>query len=548
MKTLADVTRWGIESKPSHVKFTDSLRKFILDQLGMDLQTKEKEYPQKRSLDDLSIKTQLPEKFITKLEQELTSDQVSSDFQDRIKNSIGKSYLDLIQARLADIPSLVELVVYPRAHNEVVKLVQIANEFKIPISPVGGGTSMTSGIQAPSGSIAVNLSQMNKVLLINKDSLYITTQVGILGPELERILNHENLTLGHFPQSFEYSSVGGWVVTRGAGQNSTLYGKIEDMIMGFKFVTGTGETLTTRKAPARATGPDLNQIIAGSEGAFGILTEVTLRVSKLPQRRKMVGFFFHNFEEGLTAFKNLLQDGFTPAIIRLYDAEETFSSLRSSVLMKESPKEPVLIRAVLKYVESRGYTEKKRCLAVVVFEGNSDLVKLTRKKTIAYAKQVGGFFLGSTPGKSWIKSRYESPFLRDPIIDHGILLETFETSTTWENIVPLYNAVRKAMKPDCPVLWSHASHFYKNGANIYFHLFAPQEYGNEVEQFLRIKEKLLDTFLENGGTISHHHGVGRAFSQWLPNQIGAEGIKLLQDIKNSLDPNGIMSPGIFGLK
>lgn len=496
----------------------------------------------------MNIEPQLPEKIISKITRELTSGQVSFDFQDRLRNSIGKSYLDLIQARLADISSIVELVVYPRTHNEVVKLVKIANEFKIPLSPVGGGTSMTSGIQAPSGSIAVNLSQMNKVLMINKESLYLTTQVGILGPELERILNHENLTLGHFPQSFEYSSVGGWVVTRGAGQNSTLYGKIEDMVMGFKFVTGMGETLTTRKAPARATGPDLNHIITGSEGAFGILTEVTLRVAKLPQSRKMAGFFFHNFEEGIIAFKNLLQDGFTPAIIRLYNAEETFSSLRSSVLMKEPPKESFLIRSVLKYVESRGYTKRNRCLAVVVFEGNSDLVKLTRKKTISYAKRVGGIFLGSTPGKSWIKSRYESPFLRDPIIDHGILLETFETSTTWENVVPLYNAVRKIIKPECPVLWTHASHLYRNGANLYFHVFSPQEFGNEVEQFLRIKEKIVDTFLEYGGTLSHHHGIGRTFSKWLPREIGVEGIKILQDIKNSLDPNGIMNPGIFGSK
>jgi alkyldihydroxyacetonephosphate synthase len=216
--------------------------------------------------------------------------------------------------------------------------------------------------------------------------------------------------------------------------------------------------------------------------------------------------------------------------------------------MKEPPKESFLIRSVLKYVESRGYTKRNRCLAVVVFEGNSDLVKLTRKKTISYAKRAGGIFLGSTPGKSWIKSRYESPFLRDPIVDHGILLETFETSTTWENVVPLCNAVQKIIKPECPVLWIHASHFYRNGANLYFHLFGPQESGNEVKQFLRIKGKILDTFLEYGGTLSHHHGIGRAFSQWLPREIGVEGIKILQDIKNSLDPNGIMNPGIFGLK
>ncbi|MHA2225115.1 MAG: FAD-binding oxidoreductase [Candidatus Hodarchaeales archaeon] len=547
MKSLAKITRWGVGSAPSHVRFTESLKEFILDQLGMDLRTKKKEYTQKHPISDLNVETQIPEEFILKLKEIFASNQISSSIQDRIKNSIGRSYLDLIQARLGDISSLVELIVYPRTHDEVIAVVKYANEFKIRLSPVGGGTSMTSGVNPPFGSIAVNLSQMNKIFEINKDSLYITTQCGIFGPELERILNHEKLTLGHFPQSFEYSSVGGWVVTRGAGQNSTLYGKIEEMIMGFKFVTGLGETIAVRKAPARATGPDLNHLIAGSEGAFGILTEVTLRISKLPEKKKMVGFFFHNFEKGLTAFRNLLQDGFTPAIVRLYNAEETYSSLRSSVLMKEPPRESFLTRTVLKYVEKRGYSEKKRCLAVAVFEGNSDLVKLTRKKTINYAKQMGGIFLGATPAKSWIKSRYESPFLRDPIIDHGILLETFETSTTWEKIIPLYMAVQKAIKPECPVIWAHASHLYKNGANIYFHLFAPQESGNEVIQFLRIKKKIIDTFLEYGGTLSHHHGVGRAFSHWLPREIGTEGIKLLQDIKNSLDPNGIMSPGIFGL-
>ncbi|MHA1968173.1 MAG: FAD-binding oxidoreductase [Candidatus Hodarchaeales archaeon] len=544
MEPFISIARWG-ERTPDHVKFTTNLKAFLLEQLQMDPKTVEKNYPQKYSWSDFDTKPKLVDGFISELTSLFSPTQISSDSTTRLRNSFGKSYLELIRLRFADIPSIVELVVYPSSHDEVVIIIQLCNRFNVPISTVGGGTSMTLGVQAPKGSIAVNLKKMNRIVSINTDSLYVTSQTGIFGPELEKILNHNNVTLGHFPQSWEFSTLGGWVATRGAGQNSTLYGKIEDMLMGFKVVTGSGSTLNIKKAPARATGPDWNQLFAGSEGAFGIITEVTLRVWKKPQTRKMSGFFFRTFEEGLTSIKQLLQNGFNPAIIRLYDPEETYHSEKASTLMKDPPRDSFIMRTVYKYLKTRGYIEKKRCLAIMVFEGDSDLVNLTRKKAVTYAKKHGGFHLWSIPAKSWIKSRYESPYLRDPILDHGILLETFETSMTWENIIPLYYSVRKRLKDECPVLWSHASHFYKNGANLYFHVFAPQEEANEINQFLRIKKKIIETFLEYGSTVSHHHGIGRAFSPWLSQAIDNEGIKLLNSIKTTLDPRGIMNPGVF---
>ncbi len=544
MEPFISIARWG-EQTPDHVKFTTNLKAFLLEQLQMDPKAFEKNYPQKYSWSDFDVEPKLSEDFISELSTHFSSTQISSDPTTRLRNSIGKSYLELIRLRLADIPSIVELVVYPSSHDDVIAIIQLCNRFKVPISTVAGGTSMTLGVQAPKGSIAVNLKNMNKILSINTESLYITSQTGIFGPELEKSLNHNNVTLGHFPQSWEFSTVGGWVATRGAGQNSTLYGKIEDMLMGFKAVTGTGSTLYINNAPARSTGPDWNQLFAGSEGAFGIITEVTLRVWKKPQIRKMSGFFYRTFEEGLTSIRQLLQNGYNPAIIRLYDPEETYYSEKASTLMKDPPKDSFIMRTVYKYLKARGYIERKRCLAIMVFEGDSDLVNLTRKKAVTFAKKHGGFHLWSIPAKSWIKSRYESPYLRDPILDHGILLETFETSMTWEKIIPLYEAVRKRLKDECPVLWSHASHFYKNGANLYFHIFAPQEEDNEITQFLRIKKKIIDTFLKQGSTISHHHGIGRAYIPWLSQTIGTEGKKLLKSIKMTLDPQGIMNPGVF---
>ncbi len=547
MKHLPSATKWG-DREPSHVKLTENLKTFMFKHLQMDPNTKKKVYPQKLSEQDFVLDPQLPADFITKITDSVGSEYVSSDLWSRIQNSLGRGYIDLLYTRLADIPEVVELVVYPRSHDDVVMIVKLANEYQIPLSIVAGSSSVTSGIQPPSRAIAVNLSKMNKILTIQKDSLYIIAQTGISGPELERILNNENLTLGHFPQSFEYSCLGGWVVTRGAGQNSTLYGKIETMVMGVKLVTGTGETFVTHIVPARSTGPDWNQLVTGSEGAFGILTEVTLRVWKKPETIKLSGFFFRTFEKGLEAIRNLLQDGYQPAILRLSDAEETHFNILASTLMKEPPKESFINRVLMKYLTARGYHEEDRCLSIMSFEGNSDLVKLTRKKAIKHAKKHGGFHLGSSPGKSWFKTRYEAPFLRDPIVDFGILVETFETSTTWDKLLDLYYAVRKALKPECPVLWAHCSHFYQNGANLYFTLITPQETGKEIEQYFRIKKRILDTFLKYNGTISHHHGIGRAFGSWLPKEIGKEGIRLLKNMKETLDPKDIMNPGIFNIE
>jgi len=263
MEPLQNATKWGDRESP-YIKVTDSLKKFVFDHLRMDPHTNLKKYPKMKSLEDILADSQLPSGFKLELTKSLGEDKISDDPWARIKNSLGQNYIELLRSRFIDINAIVDLVVYPKSHEDVVKTVRVANKYKVPLSSVGGATSVTLGIEPISGIVALNLKNMNNVLYVNKSAQYIIVQTGILGPKLESLLNHENLTLGHFPQSFEYSSLGGWVATRGAGQSSTLYGKIEEMVMGLKFVTGTGETLSIKKAPARATGPDLNQIIAGS--------------------------------------------------------------------------------------------------------------------------------------------------------------------------------------------------------------------------------------------------------------------------------------------
>ncbi|MHA2202195.1 MAG: FAD-binding oxidoreductase, partial [Candidatus Hodarchaeales archaeon] len=281
MKPLKMATKWGDRESP-YIKVTGSLKKFVFEYLGMDPRTKEKDYKQIRVLDDILGESLIPKEFKSEITKKIGQENISDDPWERITSSLGQSYVEMLRSRFFDVHSIVELVIFPRSHEDIVNTVLLANKFSIPVSTVAGASTVTLGVEPQPGMIAVNLKYLNNLLEVNQDSYYITAQSGISGPELESLLNQKDLTLGHFPQSFEYSCLGGWVATRGAGQNSTLYGKIEDMVMGMKFVTGSGETLITRIAPARAIGPDISQILMGSEGSYGIITEVTLRVWKIP--------------------------------------------------------------------------------------------------------------------------------------------------------------------------------------------------------------------------------------------------------------------------
>ena len=545
MDPLKNATKWGDRESP-YIKVTEPLKKFVFHHLGMDPDTLPKKYTQKRTLDDIIGDSHVSDSFLSALSQEIKESQIVTDPWTRITNSLAQGYVESLRSRLFDVPAVVDLVVFPHNHGDIVKIVQLANRNNVFISTVAGATSVTMGIEPSPGIIAVNLKEMNKILNVNSKAQYITVESGIMGPDLEAQLKTHGLTLGHFPQSFEYSALGGWAATRGAGQNSTLYGKIEDMVMGMKFVTGRGETLMTKKAPARATGPDINQILLGSEGTFGIITELTLRVWKIPEKTRMSAFFFKSFEEGLMAYKEILQNGYRPAVMRISDSEETYHNIVAQTLMRDSPKMPFSYRMLLEFLEKRGYKDGSRCMGVLSFEGHPPLVDLTFKQAKKSINRYQGFHIGSRPAESWHKRRYELPFVRDPLIDHGILIETFETSTTWDNIMSLYRETRKILKPECPILWTHGSHFYPNGANLYFTLVAPQE-EEEYTQYYRIKNKVLDTFQDNGGTLSHHHGIGRSFISNYLAEIGEEGLKTLESIKNTLDPNRIMNPGIFGL-
>jgi alkyldihydroxyacetonephosphate synthase len=422
-------------------------------------------------------------------------------------------------------------------------ILDLCGEEGIAVVPFGGGTSVVGGVEPVRGSfdslVSLDLSRMTDVDL-DERSLTATLGPGLRGPALEDALGGSGLTLGHFPQSFECATVGGWVATRSAGQASTGFGKIEEMVVGVRCVAPAGE-LALPPLPASAAGPQLRELVVGSEGILGVITSATLKVRRRPEQRRYEAWMFRGFAEGADAFRRLEQGGVAPDVARLSDEVETRVTLE---LAGASSPGSRLGRA---YVGARGYRDG--CLAIVGFEGARSAVVGRRARTARVLRSNGGLYLGTGPGRAWERGRYEGPYLRDALLDHCIMVETLETAGEWSGLMDLYAAVRGAIvdaltERGTPALvMCHISHLYPSGASLYFTFFAAQEEGAELEQWQVAKVAATDAITETSGTLTHHHAVGRDHSAWLDREVGPLGVSALRAVKKRLDPQGIMNPG-----
>ncbi len=542
-KTYRSILKWG---NPSHEEVIDP---HTLDFVAKTFKLGGAELRDKYLSGDrpvaLKKRSRLSKATLTALEKIVGKENVSTEDFERAYHSFGKFYLDLVKLRLGMVDTPPDVVVYPRNEDDVVKLVKFCNDKKIPLTPFGGHSSVTRGVETPRGGISLDLTRyMNKVLRVNEVNSSVTVQPGMFGPAFEEYLNKykSGYTCGHFPQSFEYSTVGGWVVTRGAGQASTGYGKIEDMVLSMRMVTPRG-IIETRDYPASAIGPDIDQILTGSEGAFGVLTEATLKIRKyLPQNSRYVSFIFKSFDSAVRAMRESMQAEFgKPHLFRISDPEETDVAFTMKGMSGSATDR------VLKLL---GYEPMKRCLMFVAVEGDADYAKFVAKKVTKIARSHGALPTGASPTKKWLEQRYSSAYLRDPLMDLGIMTDTLETAVNWENLIPLWSAVRKYIKsrPDT-VCMVHISHVYENGANLYFTFLSPIKKGSDIDDYVKYHRGIVDTVHANKGSLSHHHGVGRVMAPWMRSELGDGSFGLLQAIKDYLDPRGIMNPaGTLGLK
>ncbi|MCH0573037.1 FAD-binding oxidoreductase [Streptomyces sp. MUM 136J] len=459
---------------------------------------------------------------------------VRTDPETRVRHTRGKSTPDLLRIRRGDVDDVPEGVVLPATHDEVLALLGACADHGLAVVPFGGGTSVVGGL-APARArsfVALDLRRMDRLLALDPVSRTATLQPGLRAPQAEALLAGHGFTLGHFPQSYEWATIGGFAATRSSGQASAGYGRFDEMVLGLTLAT-PGGTLDTGRAPRSAAGPDLRQLLLGSEGAFGVITSVTVRIRPRPQARHYEGWRFGSFDTGAAALRRLAQDGPRPTVLRLSDETETLIGL-----------------AQPEAIGSSGTPQETGCTAVVGFEGTEEDTALRREQAAAVLSACGGTPLGDDPGQRWAEGRYSAPYLRDSLLDAGAFAETLETAAFWSRIPGLYAAVRDALTGTLtaagtpPLVMCHISHVYENGASLYFTVVSAQG-EDPVPHWEHAKHAANEAILAAGGTISHHHGVGTDHRDWYLREAGELGVAALQAVKHRLDPAGLLNPGVL---
>jgi alkyldihydroxyacetonephosphate synthase len=485
----------------------------------------------------------LHELALQRLQVAVGEEHVLDDREARVRHAAGRSYPDLVRLRAGDASGAPDAVVLPGTKEQVAAVLEICAELGVAVIPFGGGTSVVGGVEPLRGeldsAITLDLSRLDRVLEVDPKSLTATLEAGISGPAAEAALGEQGLTLGHFPQSFEHSTVGGWLATRSAGQASTGYGRSDELVEGLRFLAPAGE-LRVPAVPGSAAGPALRELLVGSEGVLGVICEATLRVRPAPQHRRYEGWSFKSFEEGCEALRVLEQAGAAPDVARLSDEDET----RLTLAMAGNSTATKLAE---RYLSARGHAGG--CIAIVGFEGTEEEAERRRQRGAALLRAGGGLALGSRPGKAWLEGRYEAPYLRDELLDRGVMVETLETATSWTRLGYLHATVKAAitgaLEPSGtrPVVMCHVSHLYPSGASLYFTFLAQQQSEKPLEQWWAAKTAASEAIIAGGGTITHHHAVGRDHAYWLGAEVGELGLELIAAAKERLDPAGIMNPG-----
>ncbi|KQV04319.1 flavoprotein [Microbacterium sp. Root322] len=446
----------------------------------------------------------------------------------RIRHAGGRSTPDLLRRRETrqDAP---DAVVSPADHDEVRACLDVAVARGIAVIPFGGGTSVVGALDPQRGAhhavVSLDLRRLSGVVRLDEISGEAVLAAGTTGPEAEALLSAHGFELGHYPQSFRYATIGGFAAARSSGQNSAGNGRFDSMVTGIRVATPTGD-IELGRSPGSAAGPDLIRVFLGSEGIFGVITEVRVRVHPIPRERVFESWSFPDFASGAEGLRRVAQQGNGPTVIRLSDEAETAVSLAQ--------------------VGKIGKALSKGASVVTVYEG--DGIAERRARTSAQLAAAGGISAGEGAAEDWLKGRFDGPYLRDSLLDAGVFCETLETATTWSNLQRLRSAVEAALKDGFAdagaksYVMCHVSHIYPTGASLYFTVLAGIR-SDPLGVWEPVKSRVNDAIIASGGTISHHHAVGRDHAPWLREEIGETGIRILAAIKRELDPAGVLNPG-----
>lgn len=529
---------WGVDGNDSPI--TPDAEEMLVQKIGMDVTAHhplpniaEVHLPDSRLLSD----------DISALQEAVPNGTVSVEHDTRLKHALGRSYPDLARLRAGVIDIAPDAVVAATTEQELIDLLKVCTERGIAVITFGGGTSVVGGVEAYDGgfgkAIALSMVNFNKILGIDTEAETVEVQAGVFGPDLEAALQPLGLTVGHFPQSFEFSTVGGWMACRSSGQESSGYGRIDRNVIGMRVITPAG-VIDLRDMPSTAAGPDPRELFLGAEGTLGIILSATIQLHRTDGKMVFDTYFFDSFEEGADTFRELKQSGHIPHLARLSDEPETafgIAQLSGSLGQKLD-----------KYFELRKV--KQPCMAIFGFGGTNKIAARAEREALA-ARLLGKkcIRLGPTAGNMWVKHRFTSPYLRDVMMERRVAVDTLETATTWDNAVTLRTEIVRAMeaaaeKHGSPVfVLCHISHMYASGCSLYFTYFFREEPGKVLEQWADIKTAAGDAMMAHGGTITHHHGVGQDHAPQFFTETSQLYARVLMAAKLELDPAGILNPG-----
>nr|EJI96624.1 FAD linked oxidase domain protein [Rhodococcus sp. JVH1] len=517
---------WGAPEK--HKVLSDGVKGLLQQALGVTIRE-----PSDRVADDVVLApSALSDQQIAALAGIVGEQFCSTAHSDRLLRSGGKSTLDLLRRRSTEPQNAPDAVITPGTDAEVADVLRYCADHGIAVVPFGGGTSVVGGLDPVrdrfDAVVSLDLRRFDALIDLDTDSGIATLGAGVTGPLAEELLGAHGFSLGHFPQSFMFATIGGFAATRSSGQASAGYGRFEDMVQGLRVVTPTG-TLDTGRAPASAAGPDLGELFVGSEGTLGVITRVRVRVHAVPDTTVREGWSFPDFETGAAALRALRQEGAVPTVLRLSDEAETAVNLATTDKIGEE-------------------TVTGGCLAITTFEGTAEHTAERTAEARAVLVAHGGTSLGEGPGNGWEHGRFDAPYLRDSLLDAGALCETLETATTWGNLAALRTAVTTALTESLsgqgtpPLVLCHISHTYPTGASLYFTVVSAQA-DDPIEQWRKAKTAAGDAIVAAGGTITHHHAVGVDHRPWMRDEIGDLGVAILRAVKDTVDPVGILNPG-----
>jgi alkyldihydroxyacetonephosphate synthase len=541
---------WGWGAEGTEFSFADKPKfaPFVLDVLGVDVT---KPAPRVRSFDSLDVPaSQLSDDLRGTLVEALGAEYVVDDDELRVVHAFGRGVRDLVRVRRGELGRVPDVVVYPGSEEDVVAIVDAACAADAVVIPYGGGSNIVGALEAvPTETrqvVSINLGRMNKVLEINEAAGLARIQAGVLGPDMEIQLNAKGWTLGHFPDSFMWSTLGGWIATRSSGMQSDKYGDIADCTRGLRMVM-KGQVLALRPLPSSSSGPSVREMILGSEGRLGIITEAWMNVHRLPPVREIQAYFFPNYDAGLEAMTELAASDAAPSITRVMDANETAFSMANG--KKSSRVSHLMNRAVQEVMTRKGWDLTQIALAFVGYEGTAVHVRYEKGLVGKIVTRHGGMGVGKGPGALYDQKKYDVPYIRDFLLDRGIPADVSETATPWSLMTQMHDktvaAAYKAME-EAGVqgfVMCHLSHSYHSGACQYFTFAINDASEHNMETYDRVKRAIQQSFMDNGGTVSHHHGVGEEHSPWLDQDISPAGVFIQRKLFDGVDPGHNFNPG-----